>query len=99
MLRLNGSPRTAARQLVELLTRDNVFDEDGNLNPAAVRAANRYVAPHGEGLEITSPGATDGSSESRKSETPDAKSEPCTEEAESEPDGTSHTQTPQQGGS
>ena len=96
MLRLNGSPRTAARQLVELLTRGNVFDEDGNLNPAAVRAANRYVAPQGEGLEITSPVATDGSSESRKSETLDAKSEPCTEEAESEPDDTSHTHTPQQ---
>ena len=94
MLRLNGSPRTAARQLVELLTRDNVFDEDGNLNPAAVNAANRYVG--GEGLEITSPRATVGSNESSKSEIPDAKSEPCTEEAESEPDDTSHTHTPQQ---
>ena len=96
MLRLNGSPRTAARQVVELLTRDDAFDENGNLNPAAVQAACRYVAPQGGGLEITSPRATVDSNESSKSEIPDAKSEPCTEEAESEPDDTSHTHSPQQ---
>ena len=42
-IRISGSPRTAARQLVELLTRDNIVDEDGNLNEATVEAACRYV--------------------------------------------------------
>ena len=87
---LNGSPRTAARQLIELLTRDGILDEDGNVRPDEVEAACRYVK---------NPAATHGSTPSDKSETPDAKSEPCSEEAESEPDGTSHTQTPPQGGS
>ena len=40
---ISGSPRTAARQLVELLTRDNVLDEDGNVNEATVEAACRYA--------------------------------------------------------
>ena len=42
-IRISGSPRTAARQLVELLTRDNIVDEDGNLNEATVEAACRYA--------------------------------------------------------
>ena len=42
-IRISGSPRTAARQLVELLTRDNILDEDGNVNEATVEAACRYV--------------------------------------------------------
>ena len=42
-IRISGSPRTAARQLIELLTRDNIVDEDGNLNEATVEAACRYV--------------------------------------------------------
>ena len=84
-IQMNGSPRTAARQLVELLTRDGVFDEDGNVRPDEVEAACRYVK---------SPAATDGSSPSNKSEIPDAKSEPCSEDAESESDDTSHTHTP-----
>ena len=37
---LNGSPRTAARQLVEILTRDNILDEDGNVRQDAVQAGN-----------------------------------------------------------
>ena len=41
--RISGSPRTAARQLVELLTRDNILDEDGNVNEATVEAACRYA--------------------------------------------------------
>ena len=40
---LNGSPRTAARQLIELLTRDNILDEEGNVNPDTVQAACQYV--------------------------------------------------------
>ena len=42
-IRISGSPRTAARQLIELLTRDNIVDEDGNLNEATVEAACRYA--------------------------------------------------------
>ena len=41
--RISGSPRTAARQLVELLTRDNILDEDGHVNEATVEAACRYA--------------------------------------------------------
>ena len=40
---LSGSPRTAARQLVELLTRDNILDEDGNVNESTVDAACCYA--------------------------------------------------------
>ena len=82
---LNGSPRTAARQLIELLTRDGILDEDGNVRPDEVEAACRYVK---------SPAATHGSTPSDKSEIPDAKSEPCSEDGESEQDDTSHTQIP-----
>ena len=42
-IRISGSPRTAARQLIELLTRDNILDEDGNVNEATVEAACRYA--------------------------------------------------------
>ena len=86
---LNGSPRTAARQLVELLSRDNILDEDGNVNPNTVQAACQYVQPR-------SPAATDGSTPKSKSEIPDARSEPCSEEALSEPDDTSRMQTPRE---
>ena len=41
--RISGSPRTAARQFVELLTRDSILDEDGNVNEATVEAACRYA--------------------------------------------------------
>ena len=89
---LNGSPRTAARQLIELLTRDNILDEDGNVRPDTVEAACRYAwQPDGE---PRSPVATHGSTASNKSETPDAKSEPCTSEAESPRDDTSRTRSP-----
>ena len=33
MFQLNGSPRTAARQLIEFLTRDGILDENGNVVP------------------------------------------------------------------
>ena len=42
-IRISGSPRTAARQLVELLTRDNILDEDGNVNLTTVESACRYA--------------------------------------------------------
>ena len=86
---LNGSPRTAARQLMELLTRDNILDEDGNVNPNTVRDACQYAQPR-------SPVATDGSTPKSKSEIPDAKSEPCSEKALCEPDDTSRMQTPRE---
>ena len=89
---LNGSPRTAARQLIELLTRDNILDEDGNVRPDTVEAACRYAwQPEGE---PKSPVATHGSTASNKSETPDAKSEPCTPEAASPRDDTSRIHSP-----
>ena len=84
---LNGSPRTAARQLIELLTRDGILDEDGNLRPEEVEAACRYA-------DTKSPAATDGSTPRNKSETPEAISEPCSEDDESKPDDTSRTQSP-----
>ena len=87
---LNGSPRTAARQLVELLTRDGILDEDGNVNPDTVQAACRYVWRD----EPKSPAATDGSTPKSKNETPAAKSEPCSEADENKPDDTSRTQSP-----
>ena len=96
---LSGSPRTAARQLVELLTRDNILDEHGNVNPATVEAACRYAGGNrclDEWAEPRSPAATDGSTASSKSEIPDAISEPCTEVAGSEPDDMSRTQTPRE---
>ena len=114
---LNGSPRTAARQLIELLTRDNILDEDGNVNPNTVQAACQYVWQPREPEEpqtmdealncrgvidgkvyppFKSPAATDGSTPKSKSEIPDARSEPCSEEARSEPDDTSRMQTPRE---
>ena len=42
-LELHGSPRTAARQLIELLTRDNILNEDGSLNQRTVQSACRYA--------------------------------------------------------
>ena len=98
-IRISGSPRTAARQLVELLTRDNIVDEDGNLNEATVEAACRYAGGQrtiDEFVEPRSPAATDGSTPKSKSEIPDARSEPCSEEARSEPDDTSRMQTPRE---
>ena len=87
---LNGSPRTAARQLIELLTRDGILDEDGNVRPEEVEAACRYAWRP----DAKSPEATDGSTPSHKSETPEAISEPCSEGDESKPDDTSRTQSP-----
>ena len=84
---LNGSPRTAARQLVELLTRDGILDEDGNVRSEEVEAACRYA-------NTRSPAATDGSTPKSRSETPAAISEPCSEGDESKPDDTSRTQSP-----
>ena len=89
---LNGSPRTAARQLIELLTRDGILDEDGNVRPDEVDAACRYARRD----EPKSPEATRSSTPSNKNEIPDAKSEPCSEEALSEPDDTSRMQTPRE---
>ena len=45
MFQLNGSPTTAARQLVEFLTRDGILDENGNVVAAQMEAACRYVRP------------------------------------------------------
>ena len=87
---LNGSPRTAARQLVELLTRDGILDEDGNLRPEEVEAACQYAWRP----ETKSPAATDGSTPKSRSETPAAISEPCSEADENKPDDTSRTQSP-----
>ena len=86
---LNGSPRTAARQLVELLTRDGILDEDGNLRSEEVAAACRYA-------NTRSPAATDGSTPKSKSEIPDARSEPSSEDDLSEPDDTPRMQTPRE---
>ena len=107
---LNGSPRTAARQLMELLTRDNILDEDGNINPNTVSAACQYVQQEPQTMDealncrgiiddkvyppFKSPAATDGSSPKSKSEIPDARSEPSSEDARSEPDDTSRMHTP-----
>ena len=105
-IRISGSPRTAARQLIELLTRDNILDEDGNLNEATVEAACRYVGgqrtldewaeppltvPTGELYEARSPVATAGSSPSSKNETPEPISEQCTQEEPAPPADTSRS--------
>ena len=93
-IRISGSPRTAARQLVELLTRDNIVDEDGNLNEATVEAACRYVGGQrtlDEWAEPRSPVATAGSSPSSKNETPEPISEQCTQEDSSPPADTSRS--------
>ena len=93
-IRISGSPRTAARQLIELLTRDNIVDEDGNLNEATVEAACRYVGGQrtlDEWAEPRSPVATAGSSPSSKNETPEPISEQCTQEDSSPPADTSRS--------
>ena len=104
-IRISGSPRTAARQLIELLTRDNIVDEDGNLNEATVEAACRYVGgqrtldewadtltvPTGDLYEARSPVATAGSTPSSKNETPEPISEQCTQEDSSPPADTSRS--------
>ena len=106
-IRISGSPRTAARQLVELLTRDNIVDEDGNLNEATVEAACRYAGgqrtldeyvedhpltvPRGELYEPRSPVATAGSTPSSKNETPEPISEQCTQEEPAPPADTSRS--------
>ena len=93
-IRISGSPRTAARQLVELLTRDNIVDEDGNLNEATVEAACRYAGgPRtlDEWAEPRSPVATAGSTPSSKNETPEPISEQCTQEDSSPPADTSRS--------
>ena len=93
-IRISGSPRTAARQLVELLTRDNILDEDGNVNEATVEAACRYAGgPRtlDEWAEPRSPVATAGSSPSSKNETPEPISEQCTQEDSSPPADTSRS--------
>ena len=92
--RISGSPRTAARQLVELLTRDNILDEDGNVNEATVEAACRYAGGQrtlDEGAEPRSPVATAGSSPSSKNETPEPISEQCTQEEPAPPADTSRS--------
>ena len=91
-LQLNGSPRTAARQLVELLTRDNILDEDGNVNLATVESACHYAG--GERTleeEPRSPAATDGSTPTRKKEIPESISEQCTQEEPAPPADTSRS--------
>ena len=93
-IRISGSPRTAARQLVELLTRDNIVDEDGNLNEATVEAACRYAGGQRsleEWAEPRSPAATDGSTPTRKNETPESISEQCTQEESAPPADTSRS--------
>ena len=92
--RISGSPRTAARQLVELLTRDNILDEDGNVNEATVEAACRYAGGQrtlDEWAEPGSPVATAGSSPSSKNETPEPISEQCTQEESAPPADTSRS--------
>ena len=93
--RISGSPRTAARQLVELLTRDNILDEDGNVNTATVEAACRYAGGQrtlDEWAESPrSPAATDGSTPTRKKEIPEPISEQCTQEDSSPPADTSRS--------
>ena len=99
-IRISGSPRTAARQLVELLTRDNILDEDGNVNEATVEAACRYAGGQrtlDEWAEPRSPGATAGSSPSSKNETPEPISEQCTQEEPAPPADTSRSNNSEEG--
>ena len=91
---ISGSPRTAARQLVELLTRDNILDEDGNVNLTTVESACRYAGGQRsleEWAEPRSPVATAGSSPSSKNETPEPISEQCTQEEPAPPADTSRS--------
>ena len=91
---ISGSPRTAARQLVELLTRDNILDEDGNVNLTTVESACRYAGGQRsleEWAEPRSPVATAGSSPSSKNETPESISEQCTQEVSAPPADTSRS--------
>ena len=96
---ISGSPRTAARQLVELLTRDNILDEDGNLNEATVEAACRYAGGQralDEWAEPKSPAATAGSTPKSKNETPEPISEQCTQEGPAPPADTSRSNNSEQ---
>ena len=91
---ISGSPRTAARQLVELLTRDNILDEDGNVNLTTVESACRYAGGQRsleEWAEPRSPAATDGSTPTRKNEIPESISEQCTQEEPAPPADTSRS--------
>ena len=91
---ISGSPRTAARQLVELLTRDNILDEDGNVNLTTVESACRYAGGQRsleEWAEPRSPAATDGSTPTRKNQTPESISEQCTQEEPAPPADTSRS--------
>ena len=101
--RLSGSPRTAARQFIELLTRDNILDEDGNINPATVEAACRYAGGQrclDKWAESPkSHAATANSTPSSKSETPEAISEQCTQEESAPPADTSRSNNSAQGAS
>ena len=96
---ISGSPRTAARQLVELLTRDNILDEDGNVNLTTVESACRYAGGQRsleEWAEPRSPAATDGSTPTRKNETPESRSEQCTQEESAPPADTSRSNNSEQ---
>ena len=98
-IRISGSPRTAARQLVELLTRDNILDEDGNVNLSTVESACRYAGGQRsleEWAEPRSPVATAGSSPSSKNETPEPISEQCTQEEPAPPADTSRSNNSEQ---
>ena len=128
LLQISGSPRTAARQFVELLTRDNILDEDGNVNESTVEAACRYAGgPRGMQYDLewtppqthdeacgqgnlyvdgklwsppvppNSPGATDGSTQSGRSETPEPICEQCTQEEPAQPADTSRIHSSAQG--
>ena len=97
---ISGSPRTAARQLVELLTRDNILDEDGNVNLSTVESACRYAGGQRsleEWAEPRSPAATDGSTPTRKKEIPESISEQCTQEESAPPADTSRSNSSAQG--
>jgi len=92
--RLSGSPRTAARQFIELLTRDNILDEDGNVNTTTVEAACHYAGGQRCLEEAESPrshAATANSTPSSKSETPVPISEQCTQEEPAPPADTSRS--------
>ena len=95
-LQLNGSPRTAARQLVELLTRDNILDEDGNVNQATVEAANNYArAPRQQTLDdfAIPPRPSADSKESSRNGSPAEKSESRTQEGSAQDSDSAHKRT------
>ena len=101
--RISGSPRTAARQFVELLTRDNILDEDGNVNLTTVEAACVYAGGQRTLEEWAEPPpsprsheATAGSTPKSKNETPEPISEQCTQEAPAPPADTSRSNNSEQ---